>query len=67
MTGVSTDISTTFIKPAGTEGDTLHCTGIVEGMGKTLAFTKIEFRNPAGQLVAFGRKPHDKLTNGLEP
>ncbi|KAG8686160.1 hypothetical protein FRC08_012712 [Ceratobasidium sp. 394] len=54
MTGVSTDISTTFIKPAGNEGDTLHCIGVVEGMGKTLAFTKIEFRNPAGQLVAFG-------------
>ncbi|QRV92314.1 thioesterase superfamily protein [Ceratobasidium sp. AG-Ba] len=54
MTGVSTDIATTFIKPAGKEGDTLHCIGIVDGMGKTLAYTRIEFKNPAGQLVAFG-------------
>jgi acyl-coenzyme A thioesterase 13 len=73
MTGVSTDISTTFVKPAGMEGDILHCIGTVDGMGecldfyepskvvyvrigKTLAFTKVEFINPAGQLVAFGRK-----------
>ncbi|KAL5632719.1 hypothetical protein ACGC1H_005616 [Rhizoctonia solani] len=54
MTGVSTDISTSFIKPAGTEGDTLYCRGIVDGMGKTLAYTRIEFRNQGGQLVAFG-------------
>jgi acyl-coenzyme A thioesterase 13 len=76
MTGVSTDISTTFVKPAGKEGDILHCIGTVDGMGEcsgffelsklayvyiggTLAFTKIEFRNPAGQLVAFGRKSSD--------
>jgi acyl-coenzyme A thioesterase 13 len=73
MTGVSTDISTSFIRAAGTEGDTLYCKGIVEGMGeyfdlpdvrgnhqrlagKSLAYTRIEFKNHEGQLVAFGRE-----------
>ncbi|CAE6459092.1 unnamed protein product [Rhizoctonia solani] len=54
MTGVSTDISATFLKPAGIEGDTLYCRGILDGMGKTLAYTRIEFKNEAGQLVAHG-------------
>ncbi|KAF8685592.1 Thioesterase thiol ester dehydrase-isomerase [Rhizoctonia solani] len=54
MTGVSTDISTSFVKAAGTEGDTLYCKGTVDGMGKTLAYTRVEFKNQAGELVAFG-------------
>ncbi|KAF8607039.1 Thioesterase/thiol ester dehydrase-isomerase [Ceratobasidium sp. AG-I] len=54
MTGVSTDISTSFVKSAGGEGDTLFCTGTVVGMGRTLAYTKIDFKNAQGQLVAFG-------------
>ncbi|PKI84415.1 hypothetical protein MVES_001701 [Malassezia vespertilionis] len=46
-TGVSTDISATFVKPAGREGDTVFATGTVVGMGKTLAYTRIELRDPA--------------------
>ena len=56
MTGVSTDIGTSFVKPAGRVGDTIYMTGKLISMGKTLAYTRAEFTNAAGELVAFGRK-----------
>lgn len=34
MTGVSTDIGTSFVRPAGRVGDTLHAKAILTGMGK---------------------------------
>jgi acyl-coenzyme A thioesterase 13 len=84
MTGVSTDISTSFVKPAGKPGDDLKMTATLTAMGtsrfhvprpsprwertqrhavifffvlfagKSLAYTRIDFTNPAGQLVAYG-------------
>ncbi|KAF6754712.1 thioesterase thiol ester dehydrase-isomerase [Ephemerocybe angulata] len=54
MTGVSTDIGTSFIRPAGKVGDTLHAKAVLTNMGKQLAFTRVDFTNPAGELVAYG-------------
>ncbi|KAF9517270.1 hypothetical protein BS47DRAFT_1371474 [Hydnum rufescens UP504] len=54
MTGVSTDISGTFLRPAGSVGQLLFAKGSVVGLGKTLAYTRIEFTDEAGKLVAFG-------------
>ncbi|TDL22241.1 Thioesterase/thiol ester dehydrase-isomerase [Rickenella mellea] len=54
MTGVSVDIGTSFVKPAGTVGDVLHARATVTGMGRTLAYTKVDFTTPTGELVAFG-------------
>ena len=33
MTGVSTDIGTSFVRPAGRVGDTLYAKAILTGMG----------------------------------
>ncbi|KAF8645269.1 hypothetical protein AX16_008093 [Volvariella volvacea WC 439] len=54
MTGVSTDIGTSFVRPAGRVGDILHAKATLTGMGKSLAYTRVEFTNPAGELVAYG-------------
>lgn len=73
MTGVSTDIGTSFVRPAGRVGDTLHAKASLTAMGKTksflpslpftwsfssvgksLAYTRVDFTNPAGELVAYG-------------
>lgn len=55
MTGVSTDIGTSFIKPAGRVGDTLYGKATVTAMGTSLAFTRIDFTDDKGSLVAHGR------------
>ncbi|KAI0057810.1 Thioesterase/thiol ester dehydrase-isomerase [Artomyces pyxidatus] len=54
MTGVSTDISTTFVKPAGKPGDVLHMTARLEGIGKSLAYTRVDFTNSEGVILAYG-------------
>ncbi|KAF8195558.1 thioesterase thiol ester dehydrase-isomerase [Pholiota molesta] len=54
MTGVSTDIGTSFVRPAGRAGDTLHAKAVLTGLGKQLAYTRVDFTNPAGDLVAYG-------------
>jgi len=54
MTGVSVDIGTSFLKPAGRVGDILKARATVTGLGKTLAFTKVDFTNEAGDIVAYG-------------
>ncbi|KAG6890633.1 hypothetical protein C0995_006609 [Termitomyces sp. Mi166 len=54
MTGVSTDIGTSFVRPAGRVGDVLHAQAVLTGMGKSLAYTRVDFTNPAGELVAYG-------------
>ncbi|SPO30584.1 related to Putative esterase C31F10.02 [Ustilago trichophora] len=54
-TGVSTDINTTYVKSAGTKGDTVNVMGQVISMGKTLAFTRMELRHPlTDALLAYG-------------
>jgi acyl-coenzyme A thioesterase 13 len=55
MTGVSTDIGTSFIKPAGRVGDTLYAKAVVTAMGKSLAYTRVDFTNDEETLVAYGR------------
>ncbi|KAI5117926.1 hypothetical protein M0805_002005 [Coniferiporia weirii] len=54
MTGVSVDIGTSFLKPAGVPGDVLKARATVTGLGRTLAFTKVDFTNAAGDIVAYG-------------
>ncbi|KAH9179112.1 Thioesterase/thiol ester dehydrase-isomerase [Lactarius sanguifluus] len=54
MTGVSTDISTSFVKPAGKPGDELRIVATLTAMGKSLAYTRVDFTSPTGQLVAYG-------------
>ncbi|KAJ8474521.1 hypothetical protein ONZ45_g15921 [Pleurotus djamor] len=54
MTGVSTDINASFVKPAGKPGDTLFMKASLIGMGKSLAYTRVEFTNTKGDLVAYG-------------
>jgi len=54
MTGVSTDVGTSFVRPAGRVGDTLFAKAVLTGMGKSLAYTRVDFTNPAGELVAYG-------------
>jgi len=54
MTGVSTDIGTSFVRPSGRAGDILNAKASVVGMGKSLAYTRVEFFNSAGDLVAYG-------------
>ncbi|KAK7048378.1 Thioesterase/thiol ester dehydrase-isomerase [Favolaschia claudopus] len=56
MTGVSTDIGTSFVRPSGRAGDTLHIKAELIGMGKSLAYTRVEFTNPEGSLLAYGRE-----------
>ncbi|WVQ95630.1 hypothetical protein IAU59_002728 [Kwoniella sp. CBS 9459] len=46
-TGVSINISTEFVRPAGGTGDDLVCIGTVEQLGRTLGYTRCEFRSPA--------------------
>ncbi|EJU03358.1 Thioesterase/thiol ester dehydrase-isomerase [Dacryopinax primogenitus] len=54
QTGVSVDIHTSFLRPAGVEGDVIHAMARVESFGKTLASTRVEFYNSQGKLTAFG-------------
>ncbi|KAF9463047.1 thioesterase thiol ester dehydrase-isomerase [Collybia nuda] len=54
MTGVSTDIGASFVRPAGRVGDVLHAKAVLTGMGKSLAYTRVDFTTPSGELVAYG-------------
>ncbi|KAF9220282.1 thioesterase thiol ester dehydrase-isomerase [Gyrodon lividus] len=54
MTGVSTDVSTSFVRPAGRVGDVLSATATVTALGKSLAYTRVDFTTANGELVAYG-------------
>ncbi|KAI0771387.1 Thioesterase/thiol ester dehydrase-isomerase [Irpex lacteus] len=54
MTGVSVDIGTSFVKPGGKAGDILTAKATVTGIGKSLAYTRVDFYNAKGQLAAYG-------------
>jgi hypothetical protein len=43
MTGVSTDISTSFVKPAGKPGDELKVTATLTAMGMFIKFQLLNF------------------------
>ncbi|KAF2457972.1 acyl-coenzyme A thioesteras-like protein 13 [Lineolata rhizophorae] len=53
-TGVSTDISITYVNSGGKIGDTIRAEAICEKFGKSLAFNTITFTNKTGDLVARG-------------
>ncbi|EGR49016.1 uncharacterized protein TRIREDRAFT_61020 [Trichoderma reesei QM6a] len=61
-TGVSTDLNVTYLSPGGKPGDVLKGTSICDKIGKTLAFTTVQFYNGKGQLVARGS--HTKYVAG---
>jgi len=54
MTGVSVDIGTSFVKPAGKVGEILTAKATIVGLGKSLAYSRVEFYNAKGQLAAYG-------------
>ncbi|PFH57412.1 hypothetical protein XA68_15108 [Ophiocordyceps unilateralis] len=67
-TGVSTDISVTYLAPGGRKGEVLKGTALCDKMGTRLAFTRVTFTNVKGELAAHGS--HTKYivaTIGGEP
>ena len=53
-TGVSTDLSVTYLSSGGKVGDLLRAEVICDKFGKTLAYTSIKFHNAQNELVARG-------------
>lgn len=54
MTGVSVNINTSFVRPGGRIGDVLRARGTVTALGKSLAYTRVDFFDEKDQLVAYG-------------
>ncbi len=50
-TGVSTDIHTTFVKPAGAVGDTMNLSAEVISLGKVMCSTRMEVRDPKSNAL----------------
>ncbi|EYE92634.1 PaaI family thioesterase [Aspergillus ruber CBS 135680] len=53
-TGVSTDLSVTYLSSGGKIGDKILAEVTCDKFGKTLAYTNIRFTNLAGDIVARG-------------
>ncbi|KAF2487767.1 putative PaaI_thioesterase family protein [Neohortaea acidophila] len=53
-TGVSTDLSVTYLSSGGKVGDTLRAEVRCDKFGKTMAYTSIRFTNSKDELVARG-------------
>jgi len=53
-TGVSTDLSVTYLNSGGKVGDKLRATVFCDKFGKSLAYTSIQFTNSKGELAARG-------------
>ena len=53
MTGVSTDISTSFVKPAGKPGDELKMTATLTAMGMSFIYSALGSRHSAACLLLF--------------
>jgi len=54
MTGVSTDISTSFVKPAGKPGDELKITATLTAMG-AFTFTSSTYTLPCPSVASSSR------------
>ncbi|KIM66667.1 hypothetical protein SCLCIDRAFT_110220 [Scleroderma citrinum Foug A] len=54
MTGLSTDVATSFVRPAGKTGDTLFAKATLTSLGRQVAYTRVDFMNGNGELVAYG-------------
>ncbi|KAK8147703.1 hypothetical protein G3M48_001173 [Beauveria asiatica] len=65
-TGVSTDINISYLNSGGNPGDLLKGVAVCDKMsvGKTLAYTTVQFFNSKGQLAARGS--HTKFVVGTE-
>lgn len=59
MTGVSTDIGTSFVRPGGRVGDVLHAKAVLTGMGETftLTFLSLSIDNNINSRKAIGLYP----------
>ncbi|KAL1410012.1 hypothetical protein Q8F55_004014 [Vanrija albida] len=64
-TGASVNISCEFVRPGGRDGDELIGIGEVVQLGRTLAYTRVNFHSPDGKLVAFGN--HTKHMGANKP
>ena len=53
-TGVSTDLSVTYMRSGGRVGDVLRAEASCDKFGKSLAFTSIRFFDGKDELVARG-------------
>ncbi len=53
-TGVSTDLSVTYMSSGGKIGDKICAEASCDKFGKTLAFTSVVFRDSKEELVARG-------------
>ncbi|RXK41979.1 hypothetical protein M231_00700 [Tremella mesenterica] len=53
-TGVSVNVSCEFVRPAGKEGDIIICSSEVVRLGRTMAYTRINFLDSQERIVAFG-------------
>lgn len=53
-TGVSTDLSVTYVKSGGKIGDRIFGEATCDKFGKRMAFTTIVFKNQKDELVARG-------------
>lgn len=53
-TGVSTDLSVTYLNSGGKVGDLIRAEVTCDKFGKTLAYTSIKFHNEMDELVARG-------------
>ncbi|KAK4942473.1 hypothetical protein LTR10_017769 [Elasticomyces elasticus] len=75
-TGVSTDISVTYLGAGGKVGDVVKGEVICDKFGKTLAFTSVKFMNSNNEIVARGShtkfvasafKDERNITDELKP
>ncbi|KAI1619829.1 actin-domain-containing protein [Exophiala viscosa] len=75
-TGVSTDISVTYLGAGGKVGDVVKGEVICDKFGKTLAFTSVKFMNSKNEIVARGShtkfvasafKDERNITDELKP
>lgn len=55
MTGVSTDIGTSFVRPAGRAGDILHAKAVLTGMGRS-RFSSLIYIPHANMFYAICRQ-----------
>lgn len=57
MTGVSTDIGTSFVRPAGRVGDVLHAKSVLTGIGASclLRYRVVAEEDRTGKQLAYTR------------
>ncbi|KAK5193836.1 hypothetical protein LTR99_005934 [Exophiala xenobiotica] len=75
-TGVSTDLSVTYLNAGGKIGDLVKGEVICDKFGKTMAYTTVKFMNSKDQIVARGShtkfvalawKDEKNITDELKP